>query len=152
MSEMGDARMSNYLGRTKRIIEDHGWAVQAVFPLTEDDEWLIYSVGLAARGLPEFAVVGLPQDIGHSVINRIAEWAIQNGVPPLGEEWGTEEFDVSIPLFLIPRSDLEVNVARFFEPEAAVVQILWPDQNGRWPWDESADFQCRRQMGPGIPE
>jgi hypothetical protein len=147
---MEERHVAEFLGRIKQIIDKNGWAVQAVFPVEEGNDYLIYSVGLAARGLPEFAAVGLPENPGQTIINRIAAWTIENGVPPLGEEWGKKELSMSVPFFLIPRPELEINVARLFEHDAAVIQILWPDKNGRWPWDDKADPDCRRQLQPRL--
>lgn len=142
-----DRRMADYLIGTIEKIKEHGWVIQGVFG-DKDEPPFAYTVGLAGRGLPELIVSGLPMGAAQPVLNDLARRAV-DGIARL--EHGARFTDLlanEVPMRLIgtdyEAAKAETGVARNVQiiqtgdphAEIEVLQLLWPDKEGRWPGDE----------------
>ena len=130
----------------RKAIEDvakHGWHVLKVM---EDGKGpgFAYTMGLHySFGHPELILVGLPLDVAHSVLNVAGE-AIR-----LGEQYSE---GVESAAFLEDRLCTFRNVPErqyrnylgwnvwFYDGETfSALQLVWADEDGRWPWDAAVD-------------
>ncbi|MFN8090477.1 MAG: DUF4262 domain-containing protein [Mycobacterium sp.] len=129
------------------MIDEHGWAVVGVFPTTKDDGApFSYTVGLTDKGLPELAVYGLDPVNGGSILNAVAQRMIDNGELHGGERLDGL-LDGGLPLAVIDMgdtSDLSA-VRRFYGAVLAARQIVWPDRQGRMPWES---WDCPDEAQP----
>ena len=102
-----------------------------------------FSVGLWENfDHPEVIVFGLPQEIAHELVNVIAD-EVSEGRQFLA---GTKHEGI---LEGYPVRFFEVPKARYAEflgsamwayegDDFPAVQLVWPDKQGRWPWDPDA--------------
>jgi uncharacterized protein DUF4262 len=129
-------------------IANHGWHVLKVM---EDDKGpaFAYTVGLYhSFGHPELIIVGLPLDVGHSVLN-IAGESIRRGAQ-YSEGLQSDEFfeDRACMFRRMPEAQYGNYLGWdlwFYDGTAfPALQMIWADQHGRWPWESTAD--------PGIRE
>jgi hypothetical protein len=149
-----DDRDRKILADVKRV----GWSVMLI---PEDDEGpgFAYSLGfLHSFGCPEVIVFGLPIEVGHGVINQIGR-LMQDG---RRFRLDVEENDVAEGY---PSRFLEVGAEHYEEylgyaswlnrtTEYPVLQCVWPDRNGRFPWEPDVQPYVRNAqplLGP-IPK
>jgi hypothetical protein len=131
-------------------VQNHGWHVLKVF---EDDEGpgFAYTVGLYhSFGHPELIVVGLAPDVGHAVLN-IAGESIRRGTR---YAHGTQSDglldDYACSFRTMPEAQYRYYLgwALWFYDGTPfpALQMVWPDQHGRWPWDANVDPEIRERQ------
>lgn len=132
-------------------VREHGWQGTSVFPAADDEEpgpGFCYSIGFwRTASIPEILIVGLPMNVGHSVLARIHELAGEGFVPPVG----------------VPVSDVMVGYDCFFFPIAPAaygeyplsanwfygnedypcLQLVWTDEAGLFPWQAGFNERFR---------
>mgnify|MGYP000898506991 CR=1 FL=1 len=123
--------------KLQAMIDQHGWAVVGVFPTGQDEGVAFsYTVGLTDKGLPELAIYGLDPTTGGAILNRVAQRMIDHGELRGGERI-EGELAHDLPLAVIDMGetgDLSA-VRRFYGAVLAARQIVWPDKQGRMPWE-----------------
>ena len=136
-------------------VQNHGWHVLKVM---EDGEGpaFAYTVGLHhSFGHPELIIVGLSPDVGHSVLNLAGE-LIRRGVR-YSEGVQSDDFleNRACVFRRMPESQYRnyLGWALWFYDGASfpALQMIWSDQEGRWPWDPSVDANVR-EVQPVIED
>ena len=125
--------------KTIADVEDHGWHVVKVL---EDDDGpaFDYTVGLQhSFGHPELIVVGLPLEVAHAVLN-VAGQLIRRGVRySEGPDFDDILENRACVFRTMPESRYRdyLGWALWFYDGASfpALQLIWPDPQGRWPWD-----------------
>jgi hypothetical protein len=122
------------------MIARYGWAVQGV-GAGPDGPTFTYTVGLAAKGLPEIIVFGLPMKIAHQFLNQLGHRFTTTGVPPLDTDLDDVAEGFSARLIAVPRaaSDRYMFATRRRYPDYTAVQLIWPDTHGLFPWEPGFD-------------
>lgn len=141
------------------LIASHGWALQGVFPTQEDVDsgrsvvgWT-YTVGSAlVEGDPEVVVYGLPSNIGGAVLNDLIA-KHRDGTRRLVANGRYDDVLVGFPVVLVEVTDTEVidtdlaTAKRVIGPllgtRPTVLQLVWPDDAGLFPWDQGYDEKFR---------
>ena len=145
--------------RIHGAIERCGFFVMAVGSTPTVPSWA-YTIGLLERGHPELITVGLSAESAHAFLWRAYEDAVK-GVPlEVGRAkrrtWGFNE-GVDLPVAFVEVPDLQwqppstlVNVLLAYYAarggflcEPRVAQLVWPDMQGRLPWDSGFDDALR---------
>lgn len=147
-----------YVGRIRRLIEEHGWAVQAVAG-GGDDLPFAYTVGLAEPGDPELLVAGLPLDVAHRLLNDIVRAAqtgrvaLEGGVSVAGADLDGDFSPHVFRLVAMDRVYLSDRYALFNVGRAVLecplvraLQVVWPDAGGRYP--DEAGYDAARHPQP----
>lgn len=126
----GGRPMDDYLFKLKKIINQHGWAVQGVFPIKEGELGFSYTVGMTEAGLPELMISGLFGKQAQDLLNIAAKIHLGAELKP-----GTTTQDVANVEFRVIDAPLaEIGVAnRMYGPRARAVQLVWPEADGSWP-------------------
>ncbi len=123
-------------------VKTYGWHAVGV---AEGDEQppFVYSVGLyLSFGHPEIIVIGLPQNVGHTMIANAVN-QLKTGEPI---EWDRrnpnilEGYDVVFKVVDISNYREHLGYALWFygslPPDIfPILQLVWPDKNGLFPWD-----------------
>ena len=112
-----------------------------------------YTVGLTDMGWPELIVAGINPQIGTLLINRIVAHYLEIGVVPAdGVELSGDTLDFTYPTRLKQRNDA-VNTHMFQAvyrqervegPAPTALQIIFPDEDGRFPSDPGVDEKTVR--------
>lgn len=128
-------RRAAYDLQSQATIAEHGWMIQGVFP-TEHYPGVefAYTVGLAAAGLPELVISGLPLNLVGTLLNDAAQHTLTTELHPGDVLDGI----ASVPFRVIDAPAAEVNLSRRFygADKVRALQLLWPDDQGNYPGDE----------------
>ena len=141
-----EARRTVYLAECMQLIDTYGWMVQGVFPREdtppEEQYSFNYTVGLSAKGLPEFIAYGLDLDVGKIVLNQLAQRAIDGEQLRPGTIVSFQNDYEGVLLLADDLSDL--TLARHFYPIVRAFQLVFQDDQHRWPNDPNYGH-------PGLP-
>ena len=154
-----------YIAMLRKMIKKNGWMIQGVVP-SESGEGefpgpFAYTIGLIERGAnAELLMSGLSVQFTHLLLNWIAERTLEaGGIPPASIRWADDELVVGPigdgerglrPVWLKPLEPFAVGVAcSYYQSERIpVLQYVWSDENGRFPWDLDYDIDhCPQPVG-----
>jgi hypothetical protein len=135
-----DDRIRAYLAEQRRRIAEHGWVVQGVFGTDEHPSPLFaYTVGLVGSGHPELIVYGLPLEVASSILNDLAEHVAAGGRLHAGDRLTRDESDYGMVLVAVDDT-APLGLARgVYGPEVRALQLVYPDDEHRMPWDDGCD-------------
>jgi hypothetical protein len=140
-------------------IATHGWIVMKVSANTQSDPDFAYSIGLwQTYEHPEIILVGLPLDIGHQIINAVGA-AVQNGKRYTAGSISDEFLEgYTVTFRTVPEYQYGAYLGwgtRYYRHAPfPVLQLVFPDRAGRWPWhaDVAADFRSAQPVLADEPE
>jgi hypothetical protein len=124
-------------------VAEHGWHIVMILDSPRAPGWL-FTVGMwHTLGSPELALFGLPHDRA-SLLNDIGR-AVRGGTKvdpsqPL-EGFLTSELPLAVRPADVSWYQLLFGYAVWFAqaPPLPIVQIVWPDPEGRFLWDDGID-------------
>jgi hypothetical protein len=128
-------------------VERYGWSVSGVHGDDELPGWA-YSIGMYhTLRSPEVAVFGLPPGTGMRIVNIVGE-QIRDGRPVRQDEQRDDVltgYPVAFRAVQLDWSPTFFGAGMDFYrlPYLPVVQVFWPDREGRFPWDPSVEETCR---------
>jgi len=136
-------------------VQTYGWHVLNVFS-NEGRPNFSYSVGMQTTlGHPDLAVFGLSLEVGQNLINLVGD-AIRGGL------WladGARSSDFlqgydclfrAVPRHLHPEY-FGWGLWFYGDEELSVLQLIYPDRFGQWPWEEGVD-EGFRQAQPVLAD
>jgi hypothetical protein len=141
------ATWPDYLAHLRGLLEQHCWVVQGVQRERRRPPYA-YTVGLAGHDRPELVVTGLPYDRAAALLNGIAGQFLETGPPapgdlvPLPGGQRAEIVRVAEPAVHL------VVAAALGAPGFSALQLVYADDQGRWPWDQ--DFRGGRGGQPVL--
>ncbi|MFY1587050.1 DUF4262 domain-containing protein [Micromonospora sp. WMMD734] len=144
--------INGFLRRQDQIIETTGWAVTHVLP-TDDDPGttapFAYTVGLTAHDYPELIAAGLPPEIAHSLLNDLAR-RVYDKAERFAHGQRISDLIAGYDAIIIdgpPTDELlpAMAINRYGRDQIRLQQMVWPDQQGRFPWDDGYNFGPQAQ-------
>lgn len=122
-------------------IEKHGWSDISVFP-TQGDTDIVgfnYTVGLTLRDHPEVMVLGLDYVQMHGILTQVYE-QVKSGVvfkPDTYYHLLLNQHRAAFVEVLNPVDDTAypMSMAQHLLGEIRGLQLVWPDNQDRFPWD-----------------
>lgn len=138
------AMLQKTVDEVRTLIAAHGWAVLSQERVGANPPFS-YTVGLAAKGIPELIMVGLEPATARSALNRIANRlaageSLMCGQPLLEIIPGMAVVPRSVPPDVAEKMMRFTHLLAMSKPWSAS-QIVWPDPAGRFPGD--ADYETR---------
>jgi len=128
-----------------RVLADIGeYGVHIVHVLEGDQgHGFSYTVGLTCSfEHPEVIVFGLPEQIAHELLNAIADNASNGAQYVAGATADDLLHGYPVRMLGVAADDhgdyLGLAQWAYEGAEFEVVQLVYPDKQGRWPWDDSA--------------
>lgn len=122
------------------LIAVHGRAVLGVFP-TEDsrdpiNDSFAYTIGNAAKGLPELLVVGMFNDAAMWLLNRVSE-EMERGFREGPLDLGGARCVHVLPASEEAKAVHTIQATNYWRSERGydLAQVVIPDLEGRFPWD-----------------
>jgi hypothetical protein len=139
--------------RVLRDVGAHGCHIVHILPEDDAPGWS-YTVGLHhAGGHPELLIFGLPHPTAHQVLNLGAALCRSNSAgQPLADGVPSDvllEGYACVPRLASPRWYRPlIGYARWFNQGDAfpLLQLFWPDRDGRMPWDPEAPAWLRQDQ------
>jgi hypothetical protein len=139
--------MDRLLRRQAEIIDRVGWAVTYVLPTPQDPPTTVgfaYTVGLTAHDHPELMIAGLTPAIAHALLNDLAARMHDNAerfthgqrISDLLAGYDAIITDGTATADLHPGAAF----ARYGRDRVRLQQIVWPDQDGRFPWEDGYGY------------
>ncbi|MFI0447358.1 DUF4262 domain-containing protein [Actinomadura sp. 6N118] len=125
--------------QTMENVRTHGWGVINI-PADDAGPGWSFSVGLwHSHRSPELAMFGLDMDVTQPVINNLGREIADGRAAADGQERHGLINDYPIHLKQIDRGWYQtffgVAMAFYRRPPLPVIQLVWPDLDGRFPWD-----------------
>lgn len=128
------ATWQDYLEHLRGLLERHCWIVQGVQRERSRPPYA-YTVGLAAHDRPELVVTGMSYDRAVNVLDRVAEHALHADAPRPGELLPLRGGPV-IEIVRVTEPGVHLAVAAALNgPQFSALQLVYADDQGRWPWD-----------------
>ena len=131
------------------VVEANGWCAEPIAP-SEDPPTpgYTYTIGFETTFRhPEIVIFGLPPVAARGLMEMVAMHLDAGGVIPDGMFVGLLDNDLPaalLPIDLSEHADLFVGATRFHGGgEYRMSQFVWPDRNGKMPWDQEYDYQLR---------
>ena len=136
--------IAEHLAQLQNLIDEHGWAVHAIEGAGEGGPPFAHTVGLSQTfDHPEVLVYGLPEQLAGKILNGVGQRINAGDPPPVGTRVPDviNHYDVVfIPMVDGPGTDDVIILDAMWEGRSErVVQLVWPDQHGRFPWDPECD-------------
>jgi hypothetical protein len=113
-----------------------------------------YTIGMTEIALPELIVFGLPYRQSHMILHNAAKQMRAGGKPADGWRAGgvLESHQVAfqtLPSFVL--TEFACQAAFYYEPRPVeVMQVVWPDAAGRFPWDHDCTPEYARRQSQVI--
>ncbi|WP_435204950.1 DUF4262 domain-containing protein [Micromonospora sp. bgisy143] len=144
--------IDDFLRRQDQIIDTIDWAVTHVLPTDDDPDTSVpfaYTVGLTAHDHPELIAAGLPPEVAHSLLNDLA-LRIYDTAERFTHGQRISDLIAGYDAIIIdgpPTDELLPGMAinRYGRDRVRLQQMVWPDQQGRFPWDNGYTFDPRAQ-------
>lgn len=131
--------------KARDAIKEHGWHDTAVFPTKEDPHgspYFNYTAGLVEMNHPDLIIVGMPHKVAHHVL-WVCFRRIRAGYRFTPDTYATEVLEglrVAVLEVLDPLNDVApMTLTDRLYGQVEGVQIVWPDAEDKFPWDEDFD-------------
>ncbi|WP_326564439.1 DUF4262 domain-containing protein [Micromonospora peucetia] len=141
--------IDDFLRRQEEIIEATGWAVTHVLPTDDDPVPFAYTVGLTAHDYPELITAGLPPEVAHSLLNDLVR-RVHDKAERFTHGQRISDLIAGYDAIVIdgpPTDELlpAMAINRYGRDQIRLQQLVWPDQQGRFPWDNGYNFDPQAQ-------
>ncbi|MEV0528576.1 DUF4262 domain-containing protein [Streptomyces sp. NPDC050439] len=134
-------------------VQQHGWHVVMV-PEDEIGPGFAYTIGLAhTHGGPELAMFGLDVHVMHRVLNSLAEKSAAGEELVAGQSRADVVIGHQVALRQVDhgwhRTFFGQAIRFYRRPPLPVLQVAWPDAQGRFHFDEQA-AESHRESQPQL--
>jgi hypothetical protein len=149
MSDVFPDRDMDHDDKIAWVVETNGWCAEPVAAMENPPTpGYTYTIGFeTSYDHPEVVIFGLQPVMARGLIEMLAVHIDAGGVIPDGMFVGL--LDNDLPAAMLP-VDMEEHAALFAgatrfhgRDDYRVCQFVWPDRNGKMPWDEGYDNRLR---------
>ena len=149
MSDVSPDRDMDHDDKIAWVVETNGWCAEPVAAMEDPPTpGYTYTIGFeTSYDHPEVVIFGLQPVMARGLIEMLAVHIDAGGVIPDGMFVGL--LDNDLPAAMLP-VDMEEHAALFAgatrfhgRDDYRVCQFVWPDRNGKMPWDEGYDNRLR---------
>lgn len=151
MPTPSDDALDAVLRDIEQLIAEHGWSVQGVGA----DEitgaaTFSYTAGLTAFEHPELIIFGINPLVSQGILNNLGV-AIRDGARFESGDIIRGALGGDLPLALVEAADVsDLTVTRRLYGDVSVLQVVWCDPKGRFPWERRYSMSPAAQpsLGP----
>ncbi|MFI7208458.1 DUF4262 domain-containing protein [Micromonospora aurantiaca (nom. illeg.)] len=143
--------IEDFMRRQGEMIDRVGWSVTLVHPSGDDDTGspYAYTVGLTAHGYPELLIAGLDPAISQQLLNDLAA-RVYDRAERFSHGQRIGDLIAGYDAAIIDGEPTEqmcpgAAIARYGQEQVRVQQIVWPDPDGRFPWDDGYAYPSEVQ-------
>lgn len=114
-----------------------------------------YTVGLTGHDLPELVIAGLEPHLSYTLLNGLAV-RVRYRAERLthGQRVANLIADYDVAIVEGPATEAlhpQTAYARYGADRVRLQQIVWPDEHGRFPWDDGYEYNTHAQPLLGRP-
>jgi hypothetical protein len=150
------ASFEDYVRRQTELIRTRGWAVTIVLP-TEDPQGtpFAYTVGLTALGRPELIIAGIDPEISAELLDDLAQ-RVYDQAPRFTHGQRISDLLAGYDAVIVEGPATEAlhpgaAFARYGRDHVTLQQVVWPDPDGRFPWEPGYTIRPQAQPTLGQP-
>ncbi|MBJ7287819.1 DUF4262 domain-containing protein [Williamsia sp.] len=141
------------VGDTLALIAEGRWQVTTVFAgTTHDEPPFAYTTGLTSHGLPELLLYGLGSRTAASVLNTVAHRMVDGEAMLAGTTLDrvlAQGYEVTL---VDVDDDSDMYATRGLYDEFTTLQVVFPDRDGRFPWDAGYGLSpCAQPVKGHLP-
>ncbi len=135
--------------RIRRDVQEHGCHIAIVPGSSPGTTFCAFTVGLWRNGHPEVVVFGLEQAAAEEILDLVQEEVDD------GQRFAAgERRDGLLHQYPVTFGAVTPDKVAVFEPavrfhgnaDFPMLQLFWPDRQGRFPWDAGVQELCRRSQ------
>ena len=136
--------IDDHLLRLRQMVDEHGWGIQVAQGSSQGTPAFVHTVGFGVTlDHPEIVIYGLPQHVAGGICNHVGQ-LIASGrgpttdvrTPGLIPDYDVVLIEVTDPDGM---DDLVVVGAMWPDLPIRAWQLVWPDVDGRFPWNPESD-------------
>ena len=142
---MNDGRWDDVYAEQRKYVEKFGQGIIGVFAAEDDPNKdgfvpFMYTVGRSERGKPDLVIYGplRPEHAG-TILNMVDEFDKHTPVKAgdrLGGLIGTADgTPYDLTLIDVDPEECEMNVALAMYDDVTAMQVVWPDDDNKFPWE-----------------
>lgn len=129
------ASPADYREHLRRLLDQNRWLVQGV-QRDRGRPPYAYTVGLPRHQRPELVVTGLPHQQAAKLLNTAAEQVITAEMPLPGEMLPLRDWP-RLEMVRVAEPAVHLKMAAALNgPGFSALQLVYTDDQGRWPWDK----------------
>lgn len=142
--------------KAQHEIDEHGCMITAVFPTegSEQKVWFAYTIGLPVTfpGAPELLIMGLDADAMGGILNDAVSQMREGKRYADGDVVADLVEGISLAVRSVPKRQYRewVGQAIVYHQglDFGLLQLFWPDDRGRFPWQKSFDkrFKAKQSL------
>lgn len=144
--------------RQDDIIDTVGWAVTAVLPTADDPATtcpFAYTVGLTAHDYPELVIAGLDPVTAQALLNDLAS-RVYDRAERFTHGQHIHDLIAGYDAVIVdgpptPRLWPGTAIGRYGADRVRLQQIVWPDPDGHFPWQDGYAYAADIQPVIGRP-
>ncbi len=146
------ARLAQMAAELKRRIDKRGYTMMGAFPEGPGEgPGFVYSIGLTAFGLPELCIAGLDAESSASILSEVADRVYDGLRLSHGQvlpDVLADGYDVIVVEGFPSRTGITAGmaVALYGAAQVRLQQLVWPDEDHRFPWDEGYALLQRQPL------
>jgi hypothetical protein len=130
------ASPADYREHLRRLLDQNRWLVQGV-QRDRGRPPYAYTVGLPRHRRPELVVTGLSHQQAAKLLNTAAERVITAEMPLPGEMLPLRDWP-QLEMVRVAEPAVHLRMAAAVNgPGFSALQLVYTDDQGRWPWDKS---------------
>ena len=148
--------INQFIRRMEQRIDRQGWAVLTVLP-TDDSPHVpfAYTIGLTAHSCAELIITGLHPDVSQHLLNDLAKRGVERAQRfTAGQRLSDLLAGYDAVLVDGPATGALRPAAayvRYGKDCVSLQQVVWPDVQGRFPWEPGCTISAQAQPLIGQP-
>ncbi|MEV0810952.1 DUF4262 domain-containing protein [Micromonospora sp. NPDC050200] len=150
--------MEDFWRRQSEMIDRVGWSVTLVHPSDGDPDHEVpfaYTVGLTAHDRPELLIAGLDPATSQALLNDLAG-RVYDRAERFGHGQRVSDLIAGYDAVIVDGAAVDAlhpgaAFARYGDERVRLQQVVWPDQRGRFPWDDDYAYSPDVQPVIGRP-
>lgn len=147
--------INRFMRRMERRIEQQGWAILTVVPEDGAHAPVAYTIGLTAHGCPEFIIAGKNPFVSEHLLNDLARRVVERAERFTAAQRITDLLDGYDGVLVEGPATGPLRPAaahvRYGEARVCLLQVVWPDVHGRFPWEPGCTLSAAAQPLIGQP-
>ncbi|RSM61757.1 DUF4262 domain-containing protein [Actinoplanes sp. ATCC 53533] len=147
--------VGRFLRRMQQRIDQQGWAILTIPANDNQHTALTYTIGLTALQCPELLIAGTDPAVSQHLLNELARRVVQRAERLSAGQRINDLLDGSDAILVEGPATGALRPAaayvRYGQDCVGLLQVVWPDTQGRFPWEPCCTLSPQAQPLIGRP-